>query len=170
MVSALKQNKFAGWLFLEGGHIIENSIEILEFFYQLGFRGMTLTHTKNTDWADSSSDAPRWDGLNKLGKKIITKMEKENMIIDVSHASDKTVEDVLEYTKMPLMASHSNAWALCKIPRNLSDDLIMEISEKKGFIGINFFPGFLDKKIFNQLNKNLKKYKKELEKKSEKGG
>ena len=142
MESALKKDKLACWLSLEGGHIIENSIEMLELFYKLGIRCMTLTHSKNTDWADSSGDKPKHDGLNKLGRKIIEKMNELGMVIDVSHSSDKTVEDVLDISSMPIMASHSNARALCDIPRNLSDDLIREIAEKNGYIGVNFFPGF----------------------------
>ena len=159
MESVMKNGKLACWLSLENGHIIENSIEILELFYSLGFRSMTLTHTKNTDWADSSGDEPKWDGLNKLGRKIIGKMDELSMVIDVSHASDKTVEDVLEVTSMPIMASHSCARALCDIPRNIPDDLIKEIGERKGYIGINFFPGFLKKNINEQVTKNLEKYK-----------
>ena len=125
----------------------ENSIEILELFYSLGVRGMTLVHNKNTDWADSSGDEPKWDGLNNLGRKFVNKMDELGMVIDVTHSSDKTVEDVLEFTSMPVMASHSCARSLCDIPRNIPDDLIKEIAEKKGYIGINFFPGFLKKNI-----------------------
>jgi len=158
MRSALKENKLACWLSLEGGHIIENSLEILEFFYSLGIRSMTLTHSKNTDWADSSGDSPRWDGLNTLGKKIVTHMEALHMVIDVSHASDETVKDVFDVTSAPVMASHSNARALCDIPRNLPDDLIREIAGRKGYIGVNFFPVFLKKTIFDQVSKNVEKY------------
>lgn len=158
MESSMKKGKLACWLSLEGGHIIENSIEILELFYFLGFRSMTLTHTKNTDWADSSGDKLKWNGLNKLGRKIIAKMNELGMAIDVSHASDKTVEDVLEVTSMPIMASHSCARALCDIPRNIPDYLIKEIAERKGYIGINFFPGFLKKNISKQVMNNLEKY------------
>jgi len=165
MESALKKGKLACWLSLEGGHIIENSIEILEFFYSLGIRCMTLTHFKNTDWADSSGDKPQWDGLNKLGRNIIAKMDELGMVIDVSHSSDKTVEDVLEVTSMPIMASHSCSRKICDIPRNIPDTLIKEIVERKGYIGINFFPGFLKKTISDQVNKNIEKYKKEYQEK-----
>jgi len=163
--SAMKNGKLACWLSLEGGHIIENSIEILEFFYSLGIRCMTLTHFKNTDWADSSGDEPKWDGLNKLGRQIITKMDELGMVIDVSHSSDKTVEDVLEVTSMPIMASHSCSRKICNIPRNIPDSIIKEIAERKGYIGVNFFPGFLKKTISDQVNKNIEKYEKEYQEK-----
>ena len=165
MKTAIKNGKLACWLSLEGGHIIENSIEILEFFYSIGIRCMTLTHFKNTDWADSSGDKPKWDGLNKLGRQIITKMDELSMAIDVSHSSDKTVEDVLEVTSMPIMASHSCSRTICDIPRNIPDTLIKEIAGRKGYIGINFFPGFLKKTISDQVNKNIEKYKKEYQEK-----
>jgi membrane dipeptidase len=116
---------------------------------------MALTHTKNTDWADSSGDVPVHDGLTKFGRKIISRMDELSMVIDVSHSSDKTVEDVFEVSSMPIMASHSCARALCDIPRNLSDDLILEIAERKGFIGVNFWPGFLKKSIYDQVMKNI---------------
>jgi membrane dipeptidase len=164
MKSAINNKKLACWISLENGHIIENSIKILELFYSLGIRVMTLTHTKNTDWADSSGDKPKHDGLTKFGKKIIKKMNKLNMAIDVSHSSDKTVEDVLEISSKPIMASHSCARALCDIPRNISDDLIREIANKNGYIGVNFFPGFLKKSINEQMMKNIKKYSEWFEK------
>ena len=74
MAAALDQKKLAAWLFLEGGHIIENSPEILHIFYSLGVRGMTLTHSKNTDWADSTTDTPRANGLTALGRQIVSQM------------------------------------------------------------------------------------------------
>jgi membrane dipeptidase len=124
----------------------------------LGIRCMTLTHIKNTNWADSSGDEPKHDGLTIFGKKIIKKMNQLSMAIDVSHSSDKTIEDVLEISSMPIMASHSSARALCDIPRNIPDDLIKEIASRKGFIGVNFFPGFLRKNINIQIMDNIKKY------------
>jgi membrane dipeptidase len=160
MNAALRKNTLACWVSLEGGHIIENSMEVLEFFYSLGIRCMTLTHSKTTDWADSSGDLPRWDGLNTLGKRIVVRMQELGMVIDVSHAADRTVEAVLDVTSVPLMASHSNARALCDIPRNLPDDLIAEIARRKGYIGVNFFPVFLKKLIFDKVSQNVEKYKK----------
>jgi membrane dipeptidase len=165
MKSAMKEGKLACWLSLESGHIIENSIEILEFFYNLGIRSMILTHTKNTDWADSSGDKPKHDGLTKLGEKIISKMDELGMVIDVSHSSDKTVEDVLETSKMPIMASHSCSRSLCDTPRNISDDLIKEIANRNGYIGVNFWPGFLKKSINDQVMKNIEKNSSWFEKK-----
>jgi membrane dipeptidase len=163
MTQALDRNKLAAWLFLEGGHIIENSPEILSIFYSLGVRGMTLTHSKNTDWADSTTDTPRANGLTALGRRIVRQMAEMGMAIDVSHASDQTIAQVLKSTAVPIMASHSNARKLCPIPRNLPDRFIREISARKGFIGANFFPAFIQRRIFDQIEENFKKFEREIE-------
>ncbi len=160
MKKSIDDQNLACWIFIEGGHIIENSIKKLDFFHSLGVKGLTLTHNKNTDWADSSSDISKWDGLNKLGNKIIRRLEELKMIVDISHSSDKTVDDVFNICSKPLMASHSNSRSLCNINRNLPDSIIKDIGEKKGYIGVNFFPGFLKKNIFDQIMENFSKYEK----------
>jgi membrane dipeptidase len=157
----------AAWLWLEGGHIIENSLEILELLYSLGFRGMTLTHSENTEWADASGRPPLWNGLNPRGKEIVRKMESMGMAIDVSHTSDQTVRDVLDTVNVPVMASHSNARSLCDIPRNLPDSLIREIADREGFIGVNFYPAFLRKDLYDTMGSYMKEHSTELEKKIE---
>jgi membrane dipeptidase len=156
---SLDNNFLACWIFIEGGHIIENSFDKIDILSSIGIKGITLTHNKNTDWADSSFESPRWNGLNELGIKILKKLEELKLIIDISHASDKTVEDVLDYCRKPIMASHSNSRKLCNIKRNLPDNLISEIGNIGGYIGVNFFPGFLKKDIYNQIMKNYDKHK-----------
>jgi len=160
---SLKNNDLSCWIFLEGGHIIENSIKKLRKFHSLGVKGITITHNKNTDWADSSSDETRWNGLNEKGIGFIKKIEELCMIVDVSHSSDETVNDILSVCSKPIMASHSNSRYICNIKRNLSDNIIKDIGENKGYIGVNFFPGFLNKKIFDQIMGNFDKYKIEHE-------
>jgi membrane dipeptidase len=162
MAAALEEKKLAAWLFLEGGHIIENSPEILHIFYSLGIRGMTLTHSQNTDWADSTTDKPRANGLTALGRQIVKQMAEMGMAIDVSHASDRTIAHVLKTTAVAVMASHSNARKLCAIPRNLPDEFIREIAARNGFIGANFFPAFIKRRIFDQIEENFKKFAKEI--------
>jgi len=162
MDAAVRQKKLAAWLFLEGGHIIENSPEILHIFYSLGVRGMTLTHSKNTDWADSTTDTPRHQGLNALGRRIVRQMAEMGMAIDVSHASDKTIAHVLKTTAVPVMASHSNSRELCAIPRNLTDDFIRAIAKRRGFIGVNFCPAFVLRRVFDQIEANFARYAKEI--------
>jgi membrane dipeptidase len=162
MAAALAQKKLAAWLFLEGGHIIENSPEILHIFYSLGVRGMTLTHSKNTDWADSTTDTPRAKGLTALGRQIVRRMARMGMAIDVSHASDRTIAHVLDTTTVAIMASHSNARKLCSIPRNLTDEFIRAIAVRRGFIGVNFCPAFIKRRVFDQIEENFSKFAKEI--------
>ena len=162
MEAAIKEKKLAAWLFLEGGHIIENSPEILDIFYSLGVRGMTLTHSKNTDWADSTTDKPRHKGLNALGRRIVRQMAELGMAIDVSHASDQTIAHVLKATPVPIMASHSNARKLCAVPRNLKDEFIREIAARGGFIGVNFCPAFVKRRVNDQIEKNFATFAKEI--------
>ena len=155
MDQAVGEGKLAGWVFLEGGHIIENSLEVLSVFRSLGVRGMTLTHGKNTDWADSSTDKPRSRGLTALGRRIVAQMERTGMAIDVSHVSDATARDVLQTVAVPVMASHSNARRLCAAPRNLPDDLIRAIAARGGFIGVNFHPAFIAYRVYEQIEANF---------------
>jgi membrane dipeptidase len=166
MDEAIRNGQLAGWLFLEGGHIIENSPEVLAVFHSLGVRGMTLTHSQNTDWADAATDAPRAKGLTPLGRRIVAQMERTGMAIDVSHASDPTIEAVLSAVDAPIMASHSNARNLCAVPRNLPDHLIRAIAERQGFIGANFFPAFIQRRVSEQIDANFKKFAREIKAKT----
>jgi membrane dipeptidase len=166
MDRAVKRGQLAAWVFLEGGHIIENSLEVLDQLRLLGVRGMTLTHGKNTDWADSSTDAPRARGLTALGRRIVARMEQTGMAIDISHVSDRTARAVLQAVDVPVLASHSNSWKLCPIPRNLTDDLIRSIAARKGVIGVNFHPAFIRKGIYRQIEANFARYAKEMKERS----
>lgn len=152
---ANKENKISAILAIEGGQSIENDINNLHIFYDLGVRIMTLTW-KSTDWADASQQAIKHNGLTDLGKTVVKEMNKLNMIIDVSHSADKTVLDVLKVSSDPIMASHSCAKALCDHPRNLNDKLIKDIAKAGGVICVNFYPLFLDQKFKTDTEKKLK--------------
>ena len=166
MDEAVRGGRLAAWIFLEGGHVIENSLEILAVFRSLGVRGMTLTHGKNTDWADSATDAPRWRGLNALGRRIVAQMEQTGMAIDLSHVSDATARAVLQAVDVPLLASHSNSRKLCPVPRNLPDDLIRAIAGRHGFIGVNFHPAFISRRVYEQIEANFLRFGKEIKARS----
>ncbi len=166
MDEAVKGGRLAAWIFLEGGHIIENSLEVLDVFRSLGVRGMTLTHGKNTDWADSSTDAPRARGLTALGRRIVARMERTGMAIDIAHVSDPTARAVLQAVDVPVLASHSNARKLCPVPRNLSDELIRAIAVRQGFIGVNFHPAFIKHRVYEQIEAQFKLHEKEIKARS----
>jgi membrane dipeptidase len=130
-------------LAIEGGHAIENSLDKLREFQDLGVSSMTLTHNVSHDWADSGADEPRWGGLNDLGRDVVREMNRLGMVIDISHVSDETFFDVLEVTEDPVIASHSGCRALNPHRRNMSDEMLAALAENGGVIGIVFVLNYL---------------------------
>jgi len=146
LLSCLKQDKIGVIPAVENGHAIANSLKNLEKLYKMGTRYMTLTHSKNLDWAASSGESEcSFKGLTSFGESVVSAMNDMGMLIDISHVHESTFWAVVKQSKKPVIASHSNSSALCTIPRNLTDDQIKAIAETGGMIGINFYPGFLDK-------------------------
>jgi membrane dipeptidase len=136
-------NKIAVLLGVEGGHAIDNDLAVLREFYAWGVRYMTLTHNAATEWADSSNDEPRHNGLTDFGKQVIWEMNRLGMLVDVSHVSDSTFYNVLETSRAPVIASHSCCRALCDAPRNLDDAMINALASCGGVIHITFHDSFL---------------------------
>ncbi|HET9179623.1 MAG TPA: dipeptidase [Terriglobia bacterium] len=139
-----REHKIAILMGLEGGHIIINDLRVLDNFYRLGVRYMTLTHTRNTDWADSSGDKPRHNGLTPFGRSVVERMNRLGMMVDISHVSDKTFYDAVAASKAPVIASHSSCRALCDAPRDMTDDMIRALAKNGGVIDINYYSGFVD--------------------------
>jgi membrane dipeptidase len=138
------QGKIAALIGVEGGHMIGNDIRMVRIFSDLGVRYMTLSHFYNDEWADSSTDKPAHNGLTDYGKDIVREMNRQGMLVDISHVSDKTFYDALEISKAPLIASHSSCRALCNHPRDMSDDMIKALASKGGVIQINYEKSFID--------------------------
>jgi membrane dipeptidase len=138
------QGKIAALIGVEGGHMIGNDIRVLRTFGDLGVRYMTLSHFYNDEWADSSTDKPVHNGLTDFGKDIVREMNRQGIMVDISHVSDKTFYDALEVSKAPLMASHSSCRALCNHPRDMSDEMIKVLAAKGGVIQINYERSFID--------------------------
>jgi len=148
---AKRDGKIAILMGIEGGYAIEDSLSALRGFYRLGVRYMTLTHSVNGDWADSSGVSgpppePKHHGLSPFGEEVVHEMQRIGMLVDVSHVSDETVEDVLRVAKAPIIASHSSARALCDASRNLSDDQLRAIAKNGGVVMVNFFAAYIDPK------------------------
>ena len=141
--NANKNDKISAVIGIEGGQAIEDSLYMLNVFYGLGVRIMTIVWG-STNWADASWDPVQHNGLTSFGKSVIKEMNRLGMIVDVSHSSDKTTWDVLETSSEPIIASHSCAQALCGHVRNVNDELIKAISQANGVICVNFCPAFLD--------------------------
>src|SRR5499425_2746165 len=138
------QGKIAALIGVEGGHMIGNDIHVLRMFGDLGVRYMTLSHFYNDEWADSSTDKPAHNGLTDYGKDIVREMNRQGIMVDISHVSDKTFYDALDVSKAPLIASHSSCRAICNHPRDMSDDMIKALAAKGGVIQINYEKSFID--------------------------
>jgi membrane dipeptidase len=138
------QGKIAALIGVEGGHMIGNDIRVVRIFGDLGVRYMTLSHFYNDEWADSSTDKPVHNGLTDYGKDIVREMNRQGIMVDISHVSDKTSYDALEVSKSPLIASHSSCRALCNHPRDMTDDMIKALAAKGGVIQINYEKSFID--------------------------
>ena len=138
------QGKIAALMGVEGGHMIGNDIRMVRIFSDLGVRYMTLSHFYNDEWADSSTDKPAHNGLTDYGKDIVREMNRQGMLVDISHVSDKTFYDALEISKVPLIASHSSCRALCDHVRDMNDDMIKALAAKGGVIQINYEKSFID--------------------------
>jgi membrane dipeptidase len=141
---AHKEGKIAALMGVEGGHMIGNDIRIVRIFGDLGVRYMTLSHFYNDEWADSSTDKPVHNGLTDYGKDIVREMNRQGIMVDISHVSDKTFYDALHVSEAPLIASHSSCRAICNHPRDMSDDMIKALAEKGGVIQINYEKSFID--------------------------
>ena len=147
VVRLKKEGKVAALMGMEGGHGIEDNLAALRMFHRLGVRYMTLTHSNTNNWADSSTDAPRWHGLNELGKSVVREMNRIGMIVDLSHVSDETFYAALQVTTKPVILSHSSCRALDNHPRNATDDMLRALAKNGGVVGINFYSEFVDQKF-----------------------
>jgi membrane dipeptidase len=144
---AHRQGKIAALMGIEGGHMIHSDIAVLRQFASLGVRYMTLTHSGNVDWADSSTDNAMHNGLTAFGKDVVREMNRLGVIVDISHVSDKTFYNALAISKAPLIASHSSCRAICDAPRNMTDQMIKDLAAKGGVIQINYHVAFLSQEF-----------------------
>jgi membrane dipeptidase len=156
---AARENRRAILIGIEGGHAIEDSLDLLRAFYRFGARYMTLTHTNTNNWADSSGDEAKHNGLTPFGKQVVLEMNCLGMMIDISHVSDKTFYDAVEVSKAPVIASHSSARALAGHPRNMTDDMLRAVAKNGGMVMVNFYPVFLSDVAWNASKAREEKIK-----------
>ncbi|NCI47542.1 dipeptidase [Sediminibacterium soli] len=149
---AIRLKRVAAMFGVEGGHMIENDVHKLEQLYERGMRYLTLTWNNSNAWATSAMDETNkadslgktHKGLTDAGKQIIRRMNELGVMVDVSHVGEQTFRDALAVTTKPVIASHSNAYSLCPVFRNLKDDQIRAIGRNGGVIQLNFYSGFVD--------------------------
>lgn len=152
---------------VEGGHSIENDLEKLEKLYNRGMRYLGVTWNNSNEWATSAKDETQnrdsltFIGLSKFGKDVIRKCNELGVMIDISHAGEQTVSDILEISNKPIIASHSSVYNICPHFRNLKDDQLYAIKENGGVVFINFYPTYIDS-TFAGKEKNMKELNKPL--------
>jgi membrane dipeptidase len=141
---AFRAGRIASVMGMEGGHAIENSLGALRAFFALGARYLTLTHSANTDWADSGTDQPRHGGLTAFGREVVREMNRLGMLVDLSHTSPATMHDVLDVAEAPVIFSHSSARALVEHGRNVPDDVLRRLPRNGGVVMVTFVPSFIN--------------------------
>ncbi|NOT47625.1 MAG: membrane dipeptidase [Acidobacteria bacterium] len=158
---AKKQNKVCILMGIEGGYVIEDSLYALRTMYRLGVRYMTLTHNVATNWADAHRDE-RHGGLTDFGKEVVREMNRLGMFIDISHVSVKTMNDALDVSTAPIIASHSSARGINDHTRNVPDDVLKRVAKNGGVIMVNFYPSFLDARTNKEENERSAKLRDQL--------
>ncbi len=146
MLQAVGEGKIAAVLSIEGGEAVAGDLAVLRCLYRLGVRAIGLTWNERNDIADGVGERESGGGLTRFGRDLVREMNRLGMLVDVSHLSEKSFWDVLAVAKAPIIASHSNAQAVCPHPRNLTDDQIKALAANGGVMGLNFCPDFIDAK------------------------
>jgi membrane dipeptidase len=142
--AARKEGRIALFMTIENGSALDNELDALDAYWDLGVRLMTLCHNDTHDWCDSATDAPRHNGLTDFGKQVIGRMNRLGMIVDLAHVSPKVMHDVLDVSTAPVVWSHSNAFSLCDHPRNVPDDVLDRVAGNDGVVMATFVPDFIN--------------------------
>jgi membrane dipeptidase len=143
METARSEGRIASLMGAEGGHSIDNSLAVLRGLYALGVRYMTLTHNDNIAWADSATDVPAVGGLSAFGRAVVREMNREGMLVDLSHVAATTMRDALDTSVAPVIFSHSSSRAVCDHPRNIPDDVLERLPANGGVAMVTFVPKFV---------------------------
>jgi membrane dipeptidase len=142
-----RSGRIACLIGIEGGHALANSLAALRIAHGAGARYVTLTHWNSTSWADAATDAPRHGGLSPFGVEMVREMNRLGVLVDLSHVSDATMNDVLDLTEAPVIFSHSSARAVCNHVRNVPDDVLRRVTANGGVVMVNFAPGFVSEAV-----------------------
>jgi len=147
LAAARADGAIAGILGIEGGHALEESLERLEWFFERGLRCLTLVWNNHLSWIRSCQEGAGPEvpaGLSDFGRAVVGRMNALGIVVDLSHAGERSFHDALEASARPVIASHSGCRALHDHPRNLTDDQMRRLARQGGVVGIVFHPGFLD--------------------------
>ncbi len=149
---AFANKKIGSLLGMEGGHAIENSLETLRAYYDLGARYMTLTHNVTLDWADAALDSARHGGLTPFGMEVVREMNRLGMLVDLSHVSAGVMSNALDVTAAPVIFSHSASRDLVGHPRNVPDSILRRLPANGGVVMVPFVTSFVSKAVFDDDN------------------
>lgn len=141
--AAIAAGRVASLLGAEGGHCIAESLGVLRALHRLGVRYLTLTHNKNTPWADSATDEPAAGGLTAFGRQVVAELNHLGMLVDLSHVAPTTMRDALDTTTAPVIFSHSSCRAVHDHPRNVPDDILSRLPDNGGVCMLTFVPKFV---------------------------
>jgi membrane dipeptidase len=149
-----KAGRIASLIGMEGGHSIHDSLASLRVLYAAGARYMTITHSKNTDWADSATDAPQHGGLTRFGEEVVREMNRLGMLVDLSHVAPATMKKAIAVSAAPVIFSHSSCRALVDHPRNVPDDVLRLLPKNGGVVMVSFVPSFSSEpvRLWNAAN------------------
>jgi membrane dipeptidase len=139
-----RRGRIASLIGVEGGHVMENSLGVLRELYALGARYMTLTWNNGLPWVDAALDSVRANGLSPFGREVIREMNRLGMLVDLAHASDSTMVQVMRVSEAPVIFSHSSARALTPVLRNVPDDILRMVRTNGGIVMVNFSCDFVD--------------------------
>ena len=159
-----KRNIMSCMIGIEGGHVIGNDITKVQYFYDRGMKYLGLTWNNSNSIASSAKDefeiksSLRHIGLTEFGRKVIRECNRLGVMIDISHAGEKTFWDVIDLTSEPIIASHSSVYTLCPHYRNLKDDQLVAIGKNGGVVFVNFYPGYIDSTYLEKADMIKMKY------------
>lgn len=140
-----REGKKAIFLGIENGYPLGNDVSKVDYFYRRGVRYITLCHTKNNDICDSSNDTTGFNGLSGFGREVVKGMNRIGMMIDVSHMSDSSFYQVLRLSRVPVIASHSCARAVCDNSRNLTDGMLLKLKANGGVVQVCILSDYVKK-------------------------
>jgi membrane dipeptidase len=171
LARAVQKHQLAAMFGVEGGHMMANDLNNLNKFYERGVRYMTLTWNNSTSWATSAFDettkkdslSHAHKGLTDFGKEVVKRMNSLGILVDLSHTGEQTFWDAIQTSTKPVIVSHSNAYALCPIFRNLKDEQIIAVGKNGGVIDINFYSGFVDSSFIKKESLFTKKHTSEID-------
>jgi membrane dipeptidase len=142
-----RAGRIASLIGVEGGHSIGGSLAVLRELYRAGARYMTLTHSKDDDWADSATDQPRHGGLTRFGEEVVREMNRLGMLVDLSHVSPRTMQAAMAVSAAPVIFSHSSARALDGHPRNVPDEVLAMLPRQGGMVMVSFVTSFTSEAV-----------------------